>query len=262
MGAAEGGSEHRLRRMMVEYGRPVLGRPLAASLRCTGREPACRHAFPALRNVRDGRSRPVGRWAGHRCRRVGVRGHARIRSRVPRRALRGRPARGARARRGGAPRRARGCARRPPPVTGRPVARAQGAVGVSSARSDARTGRPAASRRTISTTGGCRGPGSRGARRSSSAASPSRSSPFSTSACRSSPGSTTRGRGSRQGDPLWLLACVLFELISFSGYVWLFRGRLRAREREDRLARRATRSRWPGWRRRGCSPRAARAERR
>ncbi len=27
----------------------------------------------------------------------------------------------------------------------------------------------------------------------------------------------------REGDPLWLLACVLFELISFSGYVWLFR---------------------------------------
>lgn len=27
----------------------------------------------------------------------------------------------------------------------------------------------------------------------------------------------------RDGDPLWLLVCVLFELISFGGYVWLFR---------------------------------------
>lgn len=27
----------------------------------------------------------------------------------------------------------------------------------------------------------------------------------------------------REGDPAWLLACVLFELVSFGGYVWLFR---------------------------------------
>ena len=28
----------------------------------------------------------------------------------------------------------------------------------------------------------------------------------------------------REGDPVWLVACVLFELISFGGYIWLFRG--------------------------------------
>ena len=33
------------------------------------------------------------------------------------------------------------------------------------------------------------------------------------------------------GDPLWLIACLLFELLSFAGYVWLFRG-VFARESE------------------------------
>jgi putative heme transporter len=28
----------------------------------------------------------------------------------------------------------------------------------------------------------------------------------------------------REGDPVWLVACVVFELLSFGGYVWLFRG--------------------------------------
>ena len=28
----------------------------------------------------------------------------------------------------------------------------------------------------------------------------------------------------REGDPVWLVACVLFEVISFGGYIWLFRG--------------------------------------
>jgi uncharacterized protein (TIRG00374 family) len=28
----------------------------------------------------------------------------------------------------------------------------------------------------------------------------------------------------QQGSPAWLLACLVFELISFGGYVWLFRG--------------------------------------
>ena len=28
----------------------------------------------------------------------------------------------------------------------------------------------------------------------------------------------------REGDPAWLVACVLFELVSFGGYIWLFRG--------------------------------------
>ncbi len=28
----------------------------------------------------------------------------------------------------------------------------------------------------------------------------------------------------QDGDPKWLIACVLFELVSFGGYIWLFRG--------------------------------------
>ena len=28
----------------------------------------------------------------------------------------------------------------------------------------------------------------------------------------------------QDGDPKWLIVCALFELISFGGYIWLFRG--------------------------------------
>ncbi|MFM9140957.1 MAG: hypothetical protein ACKOTH_10705, partial [Solirubrobacterales bacterium] len=28
----------------------------------------------------------------------------------------------------------------------------------------------------------------------------------------------------QQGSPTWLLACLVFEVVSFGGYVWLFRG--------------------------------------
>ena len=38
------------------------------------------------------------------------------------------------------------------------------------------------------------------------------------------PGSTRRGAGSREGDPWWLGAALLFELGSYAGYVLLFRG--------------------------------------
>ena len=41
----------------------------------------------------------------------------------------------------------------------------------------------------------------------------------------------------REGDPLWLFACLLFELASFGGYVWLFRVVFLPRQPADRLAR-------------------------
>ncbi len=40
----------------------------------------------------------------------------------------------------------------------------------------------------------------------------------------------------RDGDPKWLFACLVFELISFGGYVWLFRTVFLRGEQPHRLA--------------------------
>ena len=49
----------RVRRMMVEHGEAFWKDALGPSLQCAGRQPARRHAVPALRDLRDGRARPV-----------------------------------------------------------------------------------------------------------------------------------------------------------------------------------------------------------
>ena len=59
------------------------------------------------------------------------------------------------------------------------------------------------------------------------------------------------------GDNWWIAIGVVLELLSFAGYVVLFRA-VFVREREPRSAgRRATRSRWPAWPPRACSRRRA-----
>ena len=72
------------------------------------------------------------------------------------------------------------------------------------------------------------------------------------------------------GDGWWIAFGVVLELLSFAGYVVLFRAVFVTRPVDGvpirRLPRgparsagaRATRSRWPAWRRRACSPRPAR----
>src|SRR3954468_2040298 len=72
----------------------VLEGRLGASLRCPGRKSARRHALAALRDIPDGRApaargRPLARRRG-----LDVCDHARLRARLPRRALRRRPDRG------------------------------------------------------------------------------------------------------------------------------------------------------------------------
>ena len=60
----------------------------------------------------------------------------------------------------------------------------------------------------------------------------------------------------KQGDPLWLGVAFAFEVLSFGGlHRPVPRASSPARARSSAGAR-ATRSRWPGWPRRGCWPRA------
>ena len=83
-----------LRRMMVEHGEAFWKEPLGAPLQCAGRQPARRHALAALRHVRrwPRTSSPTSvRVAGRD--RLDLRADARLRARVPRRALRHRSAR-------------------------------------------------------------------------------------------------------------------------------------------------------------------------
>ncbi len=67
------------------------------------------------------------------------------------------------------------------------------------------------------------------------------------------------------GDGWWIAIGVVLELLSFAGYVVLFRAVFVGREPEHRArsaGRRATRSRWPAWPPRACSrPRARAASR-
>src|SRR3954469_14036521 len=66
----------------------VLEGRLGASLRCSGRQSPRRHAVPALRDIADGRPPTARGGPAARRRGLDVRDHARVRARVPRRALR------------------------------------------------------------------------------------------------------------------------------------------------------------------------------
>ena len=64
-----------------------------------------------------------------------------------------------------------------------------------------------------------------------------------------------------RGDTWWIAIGVLLELLSFAGYVVLFRA-VFVRGQGRSAGARAIRSRWPAWPRRGCSrPRAPAASR-
>src|SRR3954447_8465686 len=76
---------------------------MGASLRFPQRQSARRHAVAALRNLSNGRACPIRRGARSGRARVDLCRDARIRARLPGRALRGRPRGGARAGRGRAP---------------------------------------------------------------------------------------------------------------------------------------------------------------
>src|SRR5436190_3192183 len=88
--------------------RRVLGRCLGPALQLCRGEPAGCHAVAALRHVRDGGPPPERGRARSRAGRVELCGHARHRARLPGRALRRRPARRARSDRGRAAGRAAG----------------------------------------------------------------------------------------------------------------------------------------------------------
>ena len=91
-----GGEERESRAGAADHGRrgrALLGKALAAALRFAGRESPCRHAIASLRHLRHGGARPVGRRPRARRGRLGVRGRARFRARLPGRALRRGPAR-------------------------------------------------------------------------------------------------------------------------------------------------------------------------
>ena len=63
------------------------------------------------------------------------------------------------------------------------------------------------------------------------------------------------------GDGWWIAFGVVLELLSFAGYVVLFRAVFVGREPRRRArsaGARAIRSRWRAWRRHACSPRPAR----
>ena len=57
--------------------------------------------------------------------------------------------------------------------------------------------------------------------------------------------------------PVWVAVAVAFAVVMFAAYVALFRGVVGERVLHAALARAPTRSPWPGWRRPGCSRRAA-----
>ena len=66
------------------------------------------------------------------------------------------------------------------------------------------------------------------------------------------------------GDTWWIAVGVVLEVLSFAGYVVLFRSVFVLNAHPPDQPRgstgaRATRSRWPGWSPRGCSPPPARA---
>ena len=65
-----------------------------------------------------------------------------------------------------------------------------------------------------------------------------------------------------EGNRLWLGVAFVFTLASFGGYVMMFQGvfvRAGSTRGRGSTGARATRSRWPAWRPRGCSRPAARA---
>ena len=110
--APTGRTWSQVRRMMVEYGEQFWKDGWQPPLQFPCRKSARRHAFAALRDLRDGRA-PAGRdRTRRRGGRVDLCAHARSRARLPRRALPGRPARGPRAHRGHSPRARRGPRRR------------------------------------------------------------------------------------------------------------------------------------------------------
>ena len=80
--------------------RAVLEAGLGASVRCPGRQSPGRHAVAAFRHLRDGRACAERHRSCRGPARLDLRGHARPRARVPRRALRHRPGGRARAGRG------------------------------------------------------------------------------------------------------------------------------------------------------------------
>jgi hypothetical protein len=60
-------------------------------------------------------------------------------------------------------------------------------------------------------------------------------------------------RGSRTAGPSWICSRLLLTVGMFGGYVAMFRGVFAARGARASAGARATRSRWPGSRRRGSS---------
>ena len=109
-GSAEGRGANppRLRRVMVEVGEKTWGRAWPALYESLGGNPWAAMPSLALRDLAAGGDPALGgRAAGGRCR-VGLRADARLRARLPRRALRDRPRRRRRAGGAGAPRRAAG----------------------------------------------------------------------------------------------------------------------------------------------------------
>ena len=227
------------------------------------REPVCRDALTPLRYVRDGSPLLSQIGPGHGALGLDLRTDARLRPRLPRRALRGRPDRGPRAVRGALARRtaagsgARGSA-------GSSTGSSRGspdAAGASAAPSGSRTPRARLHRTT------------RRRRRPEVGAFQAllqdRRKLFSGVPCSCSWSSrstwSSRSRRARRRDGAldeatwyWVVIAIGFNVAAFGAYVALFRGVLGGTHRDD-VRRRLdcappTRSRWPAWPPRASSP--------
>ena len=220
--------------------RAVLGGPLGArSTMALAGNPLA--AMPSLHFATSVMAAHVlaGRGSGRGRHRLGLRGHARLRARVPRASTTSwtcSPAsRSPRASRRAGAARGAGCSRARLPR--RAGARSAGSCGMTERAAPPST-TPNVPDGGATTTRRCRARGI--TRRAGGAVRRLRRRGRRVPVLRPAADRRPRrhaGTAIREGDPLWLFACLVFELLSFGGYIWLFRAVFVRGEHADRLAR-------------------------